>query len=221
MPSTLPGTIDAIVDLNHNNAIDMAKAVNDGIVAVIHKASESATFKDPAYIKRRAAALDAGLLWGAYHFAGGRDADQQFDNFMAGTDWKDLADETTLLCLDFEESSSGPNMSLDQAHTFVTRVKDETGRWPMIYGGSMLREAVPSQSADDILKNCPLWYANYRNQPAGIPVKTWPDFTLWQYTDGEAGPEPRTVDGMGSTDRNCFRGTVEELRKQWPFTSSN
>ena len=66
MPSTLPGTIDAIVDLNHNNAIDMAKAVADGIVAVIHKASESGTFKDPAYVKRRAAALKAGLLWGAY-----------------------------------------------------------------------------------------------------------------------------------------------------------
>src|SRR5438034_698895 len=63
MPSTLPGTIDAVVDLNHNNAIDMVKAANNGIVAVIHKASESASFKDPAYIKRRAAALDAGLLW--------------------------------------------------------------------------------------------------------------------------------------------------------------
>jgi hypothetical protein len=61
MPSTLPGTIDAIVDLNHDNAIDMVKAVNDGIVAVIHKASESASFKDPKYIKRRKAALDGDL----------------------------------------------------------------------------------------------------------------------------------------------------------------
>ena len=135
MPSTLPGTIDAIVDLNHDNAIDMVKAVNDGIVAVIHKASESASFKDPAYIKRRTAALEAGLLWGAYHFSSGRDVGEQFDNFMAGTNWKKLADETTLLCLDFEPSSSGPDMSLDQAHDFVTRIKNETGRWPMIYGG--------------------------------------------------------------------------------------
>ena len=86
MPSTLPGTIDAIVDLNHDNAIDMVKAVNDGIVAVIHKASESASFKDPKYIKRRKAALDAGLLWGAYHFSSSRAVGDQFDNFMAGTD---------------------------------------------------------------------------------------------------------------------------------------
>src|SRR5712692_3514662 len=170
MPSTLPGTIDAIVDLNHNNAIDMAKAAKDGIVAVIHKASESASFKDPAYIKRRTAALNAGLLWGAYHFSSARDVADQFANFMAGTDWKNLADETTLLCLDFEESSNGPpNMSLAQAHDFVTRVKNETGRWPMIYGGSLLRESMPDQS-DEVLKSCPLWYANYRDQPKGIPV---------------------------------------------------
>ena len=37
MPGTLPGTIDVIVDLNHDNAIDMKKAVGDGIIAVIHK----------------------------------------------------------------------------------------------------------------------------------------------------------------------------------------
>src|ERR1043166_1565253 len=73
MPATLPGTIDAIVDINHDNPIDMTKAANDGVVAVIHKGSQSASFKDPAYIKRRTAALNAGLLWGAYHFSSSRD----------------------------------------------------------------------------------------------------------------------------------------------------
>ncbi len=217
MPSTLPGTIDVIVDLNHDNAIDMAKAVSDGIIAVIHKASESASFKDPAYIKRRTAALDAGLLWGAYHFSSARDVGDQFDNFMAAANWKKLADDSTLLCLDFEPSSSGPDMSLDQAHDFVTRIKNETGRWPMIYGSGLLRDSVPHHSTDDILKNCPLWYARYRDQPIGIPVDTWPDFTLWQYTDGNVGPQPHIVNGMGRTDRNCFRGTVDQLRQQWPF----
>ena len=181
MPSTLPGTIDAIVDLNHDNAIDMVKAVNDGITAVIHKASESASFKDPAYIKRRTAALDAGMLWGAYHFSSARDVGDQFDNFIAATNWKKLADDSTLLCLDFEPSSSGPDMSLDQAHDFVTRIKNETGRWPMIYGSGLLRDSVPHHSTDDILKNCPLWYARYRDQPSES-CDTWPDFPFWQCT---------------------------------------
>lgn len=102
--------------------------------------------KDPAYLKRRTAALEAGLLWGAYHFSSGRDVGEQFDNFMAGTNWKKLADKTTLLCLDFEPSTSGPDMSLDQAHDFVTRIKNETGRWPMIYGGSLLTSVASSRS---------------------------------------------------------------------------
>src|ERR1043166_8023282 len=143
MPATLPGTIDAIVDINHDNPIDMTKAANDGIVAVIHKGSQSASFKDPAYIKRRPAALNAGLLWGAYHFSSSRAVVEQFDNFMAAINWKKLADDSTLLCLDFEKSTSGPDMSLDQAHDFVTKIKNETGRWPMIYGNGLLSDSVP------------------------------------------------------------------------------
>jgi hypothetical protein len=72
-PGVLVDRFSAIVDLNHDNAIDMVKAANDGVEAVIHKTSESASFKDPAYLKRRTAALDAWLLWGAYHFSSARD----------------------------------------------------------------------------------------------------------------------------------------------------
>src|SRR5438045_9606024 len=100
MPSTLPGTIDAIVDLNHDNAIDMVKAINDGITAVIHKASESASFKDPAYIKRRTAALNAGLLWGAYHFSSARDVGDQFD-----ISWLRLTGRSSLTILLFFAST--------------------------------------------------------------------------------------------------------------------
>src|SRR5262249_46169158 len=123
----------------------------------------------------------------------------------------------TLLCLDFEPSSSGPDITLDQAHEFVTAVKNKTGRWPMIYGENMLRDAVQSHGAAPILKNCPLWYARYRDQPIGIPVDTWPKFTLWQYTDGKAGPMPQEVNGLGHTDRNCFAGSLNGLKESWPF----
>ncbi|WP_223532415.1 GH25 family lysozyme [Pseudomonas sp. GL-RE-20] len=96
MPSTVPGTVDVIVDLNHDNKIDMKKIKDDGIVAVIHKASEGATFRDDKYLSRRKLALDAGLLWGAYHFSSSRDVKDQFENFLKATDRSHLADETTL-----------------------------------------------------------------------------------------------------------------------------
>jgi hypothetical protein len=61
MPPTLPGTVDAIVDLNHDNAIDMVKAVNDGIVAVIHKASESASFTGTTEIANILGQITTGI----------------------------------------------------------------------------------------------------------------------------------------------------------------
>ena len=53
-----------------------------------------------------------------------------------------------------------------------------------------------THATDDILKYCPLWYARYRELPVGIPIDTWQDFTLWQYTDGQNGPGPQIVNGM-------------------------
>jgi hypothetical protein len=52
--------IDTIVDINHDNEIDFAKAQTNGIVAIIHKASEGATFKDDKYRSRRDAAIGMG-----------------------------------------------------------------------------------------------------------------------------------------------------------------
>lgn len=219
MPESLPGSIDVIIDINHDNHFDAVKARNAGVRAVIHKASEGATFQDPAYKKRRKDALAAGLLWGAYHFSSSRPANEQADNFLAATQTDDptVDNSATLFCLDFEPSTSGPDMTLEQAHAFVVRVKEKTGRWPMIYGGNMLRDAVQAHGADAILKNCPLWYARYRSQPVGIPTDTWPHFTLWQYTDGSSGPLPHAFAGMDAGDRDCFLGTEAQLKAAWPF----
>ncbi|MGO4330335.1 glycoside hydrolase family 25 protein [Cupriavidus sp. 2TAF22] len=219
MPETFAGTIDVIVDINHDNPFDALTAFNAGVRAVIHKASEGETFQDPKYRKRRDQALAAGLLWGAYHFSSSRPAIKQADNFLGAVQWGDPAvdNSRTLFCLDFEPSSSGPDMTLEQAHAFVTRVKEKTGRWPMIYGGNMLRDAVQAHGADAILKNCPLWYARYKDLPVGIPIDTWPRFILWQYTDGNAGPPPHAFPGMDAIDRDCYAGTADELKEEWPF----
>ena len=81
----------------------------------------------------------------------------------------------------------------------------------------MLREALGTRP-DQILANCPLWYSRYRDSPIGIPSQVWPSYTLWQYTDGNDGPDPKTVDGIGRCDRNIFKGSVDDLKKEWPFT---
>jgi lysozyme len=205
--------INTIIDIYHNTQIDFAKVKAAGILAIIHKATEGGSVRDEEYSARRQIAKDMGFLWGAYHYASGTSVTDQVQNFLEYASPID----SDFIALDFEASTSGPNMTLDQAHRFVETIKTETGRYPLIYGGSMLREAVGTD-ADSILANCPLWYSRYRDTPIGIPGQVWSKYTLWQYTDGNSGPEPKAVDGIGRCDRSIFNGSTQDLKAQWPFT---
>ena len=209
--------IDNIIDIFHQNPIDFQRVQAAGVVAIIHKATEGSRFKDSEYQNRRGRAKDLGFLWGSYHFASGETVIDQVENFLSYADPQD--DE--MVALDFEPSSSGPDMTLDQAHEFVSLIRNHLGRCPVIYGGSMLREDIGSQD-DPILATCPLWYARYTSAPTpiGIPHQVWSSFELWQYTDGNVGGNPQTVDGIGRCDRNRFGGTEDDLRTAWPFTEA-
>lgn len=205
--------INSIIDIYHQNTIDLPAAKAGGIVAVIHKATEGTSFRDKKYHSRRAEAKSLGLLWGAYHFSSGAAITDQVENFLKYAQPED--DE--LIALDWEPSN-GPDMSLSQTRHFVQMIKSETGRWPVLYGGHLLRQSV-GHTTDEILKNCPLWYARYTEHPIGIPIETWPTFTLWQYTDANSGNPPHDTPGAPSgVDRNIFRGTADELAALWPFT---
>jgi len=205
--------IDTIIDLYHGNSIDLPAAQAGGIKAVIHKATEGGSFMDHLYHQRRIAAKNLGLLWGAYHFSTGESVADQVHYFLAYA----KPEEDELIALDWEPSN-GPDMTLAQAREFVQMIKNETGRWPVLYAGHLLRENL-QHITDDILCNCPLWYARYASAPIGIPTHIWPNYTLWQYTDGNVGPEPHATPGAHSgVDRNIFPGSAEELSQQWPFT---
>jgi lysozyme len=205
--------IDSIIDIFHLSTVNLATAKTDGIVAVIHKATEGATVTDAEYRARRNKAKTLGLLWGAYHYSSGASVADQVANFLEHAQ----PDDNDVVALDWESSTEGPDMTLDQACRFVEMIKSELGRWPVVYGGRLLRETIGAKR-QDILSNCPLWYSRYRSAPIGIPTATWPTYTLWQFTDGNNGPIPHTVKGIGRCDRNRFAGTIDELRLQWPFS---
>ena len=205
--------IDTIIDIFHGDNIDLAKVQKqDGIVAVIHKATQGAHFVDLSYTSRKKTAKDIGLLWGAYHFGTADNVEAQVGNFLSTAD----VDENVLIALDFEEDPHGPDMTIEQARDFVELIREKTGRFPVIYGANRLRESLGSV-VDPLLKNCPLWYARFREVPIGIPP-TFQDFTLHQFTDGHFGPEPHNTGGH-PCDRNRFKGTKEELKNQWPFAA--
>lgn len=149
------------------------------------------------------------MLWGAYHFGTKANGAAQADFFLS----KANAHDQTLLILDYEPNGNS-TMTLSQARAFVSRVNQVTGRFPGLYSGNLIKDQLGGQPVDPILSQCFLWIAQYGPQPNRIPA-TWPTWTLWQYTDGVAGPGPHSVDGIGPCDRDQFNGTLEQLQKLW------
>lgn len=202
--------LNAVIDISHHNgpSLDFAAAKLDGVVGVIHKASQGTDGRDPMYAINRKKATAAGLLWGAYHFATGADALQQASNFLSA-----IGDRTgVLMVLDFEPNTTGPTMSLDQARKFVTYIKAQTGVWPGLYSGNLIKQTLGNKP-DNILNNCWFWLAQY-GPHADVPAN-WPTWTMWQYTDGAVGEQPHQVNGIGHCDRDRFNGDLAGLHRLW------
>ena len=200
--------LNVVIDISHHNSNpDFQQAAAAGIVGVIHKATEGLTFQDSMYLTNRQKALDAGLLWGAYHFGDAADGSAQAEFFLQVAD----PSPGTLLVLDFEPNGDS-TMSLDQARDFVTQVNAKVGRFPGLYSGSLIKETL-GDGSDSILAQCFFWLAEY-GSTAVVP-QNWPTWTLWQYTDGTNGPEPHSVTGIGNCDRDKFNGDLEGLKKLW------
>jgi len=200
---------NCIIDLSHHNGnVDLGKAKTAGIAAVIQKATQGTSYKDPTFDTNRKKASDAGLLFGAYHFGTGADGVEQAD-FFVNTVQPNSGD---LLVLDFEANAQGPSMTMEEARAFVTHVQAVNARWPGLYSGHYLKELLGT-SSDPVLTNCWLWISQYGPTPV-IP-HAWKAWTMWQYTDGAAGPEPKPVDGVGACDRDTFNGTLDGLRNLW------
>jgi lysozyme len=204
-------SINVVVDLSHADGhVDFVAAAADGIVGVVHKATEGVGHVDPRYTQREPLARAAGLLWGAYHFGTGRrPGAEQADAFLATVG----SAASTLLVLDLEANPSGPSMSLEQARDFVVRVHAQTGRWPGLYAGSYLREQL-GDAPETTLTSCWLWVAEYGPAPTRAP-RQWASWTMWQYTDGRDGPAPHTVVGIGPCDRDRFNGDLSALQRFW------
>src|SRR5262245_60705264 len=75
---------DLVIDLSHWNEVDdWDEVLADGIIAVIHKATEGSSYVDDTYHERKDAARQAGLLWGAYHFLRPGNMEQQAEHFCS------------------------------------------------------------------------------------------------------------------------------------------
>jgi lysozyme len=205
---------NVVFDISHHNGrVDLTDSRNAGFLGIIHKASQGWQYSDPMYETNRSNALSNGFLWGAYHFGTGADGVAQADFFLSTAN----PGNDTLMVLDFEANPAGSSMDILEAQAFVTHVQQQTGRWPGLYAGQYLKELLKGVP-DPVLCNCWLWLAQYAATPVLPPG--WNAWTLWQYTDGAAGPSPHEVPGVGPCDRDYFNGAAEELNAFWLGTAT-
>ena len=189
---------------NGGRPLDFVAAKASGAVGVIAKASEGATWRDPAYSQHRAAAKAAGLLWGAYHFGTAAPVNAQVDAFLDAAH----PDDNTLMVLDFEHNDASPTntMTGHAAIDFLGQLSARLGRKPTLYTGAYVQArfgAAPVEAR----RPYRVWWAQYA--PAPRLHATWDQYWLWQFT------EKAQMPGIGLCDGSSFAGSAEDLAASW------
>lgn len=208
------------IDPYERNEIDWDLLATDTrVVAIIHRATIGVR-QDRKYAERRDEAKRRGYKWGAYHFGKPGDPIKQADFFLDTV--KPAKDD--LIALDLE-STDAKDMSLDEARVFIKRIREKTGRYPLIYANNEVAKAISQQyGADDVFAKTHLWYARFKRSVTDFPPGTWKTYTLWQFSSEQnCSPAKRsaclyTVPGTEyDMDIDVYNGTIEELRSRWPF----
>lgn len=208
------------IDPYERNEIDWDLLATDTrVVAIIHRATIGDR-QDRKYAERRDEAKRRGYKWGAYHFGKPGDPIKQADFFLDTV--KPAKDD--LIALDLE-STDAKDMSLDEARVFIKRIREKTGRYPLIYANNEVAKAISQQyGADDVFAKTHLWYARFKRSVTDFPQGTWKTYTLWQFSSEQnCSPAKRsaclyTVPGTEyDMDIDVYNGTIEELRSRWPF----
>jgi lysozyme len=224
----------SVVNMSHYDMMrpDFATMKREGIVGVIHEATYPSFQRDSKYLDRQLGAVQAGLLWGAYHYANASDPVRQADHFLSvvSSAWARVnpvvrPSAGVLLVLDFEKNGHYPGgtMRADQAVAFVERIRERTGVYPGIYGSEYyLRQALNSPKVTNAQKqtltNCWLWIANYSKEPRA--TAPWSYWALWQYCgDGKCrlprSAYPIRTANIAKAELNIFRGSQSELQDFW------
>jgi GH25 family lysozyme M1 (1,4-beta-N-acetylmuramidase) len=193
-------TLDG-VDTSHyqSGSIDLRAARHAGVRWWYLKATEGDGYVDPTYRERLAAARDAGIPVGAYHFARPEEGDavEEARHFLGHTDIR-AGDMLPMLDL---ESAEGLSMA---------ELTKWTGTWVRVVSRGLAADGVvgkPIIYTHFNLGNgfgCLLWVARYSDDyRAPVIPRPWRRAAIWQHSDGRFGPITH-VPGFGAVDVNAM-----------------
>ena len=225
-----------LIDPYQGNEIDWDKLQTDKRVAgIIHRATIGDR-ADTKYAARRTEAKRRGYLWGSYHLGKTGDPVAQADFYLRTAEPTD--DE--LIALDIEGLDSPPNLTLENAVKFINRIKEKTGRYPVLYANqAVVLEISRKYKKTSVFSQIPLWYARFKSTVTDFPKDTWATYAIWQFAseincavDTNLDPNKEKWDcnqtrpscpyKVAGADRcmdvNVYYGTVEDLKRNFPFT---
>lgn len=191
----------SIIDLSHHNDIYSYEDLKrDGIIGIIHKATEGTSFIDKMYHERKKRALEHDLAWASYHYLHHGRIDDQIKHYINTI--QPIYGERVVL--DVEEADT-TREDVEQA---VENLIDRGNFLQItIYSGHIIKQLYPAGVASVALTGrTSLWIAQYTNasQPTW-PTHIWPTWSLWQWTD------KGTVKGVKSpTDMDRFNGDDDQ-----------
>lgn len=186
-------------------ALTRAKAA--GLVGVLWKCTEGVNVLDHTYAWAQVACRKLGIQFGAYHFFRSLNVQAQVDWFLKNTSLS----SAELAALDLEDTAC----TLDSAYQFVSILKVERGRFPLLYTrATYITEKIGKQPTP--LSQCDLWIASYGTVPVLPPQ--WSTWALWQHTDGVYGSPPYGIDGLSIGDMNNFNPALGDFVSWWRGT---
>jgi lysozyme len=197
------GTVQGVDVAHFQGAINWSSVKGDSRLFGFMKATEGLTYTDPTFATNWQQTQASGVYRGAYHFFRPQDDGvaqaQQFLS-VAGTDFTgDLPP-----VVDFEVTDGVSNPVITQRLSdFLTTVRSQTGRTPMIYTAPAFWSGTVGNAAG--FSQYSLWIANWGVTCPDVPGP-WANWVFWQWTNSD------TVTGIGGTvDGDYFNGTLSGL----------
>lgn len=203
-----------VIDPFYANNIDWDQlATERRVVAIIHKATVGTNELDSAYAERKKEALKRGYLWGSYHWGATGNPKKQADYYVGTV----RPDSSELIALDLEDADSEELMNVDEASIFVQRIREITGRYPVLYTNHSSAKLISAKYKKSVFVETPLWYARFKSKITDFPTGVWSSYTLWQFSS-ELLTQLLIAGTKPDIDVNVFNGTVEQLKTAWPIT---
>lgn len=152
-------------------------------------------------------ARNAGKHVGHYFFNGNIDPTVCADYFVSNLDFR--PGESLWLDVESEPSTGTVAWSPGQALAFINRVKTHGLPTPGVYLNRSLMDGEDWSAV--AATGAPLWIAYYNSTPP--PIKWWPTWTLWQYTDVPLDRDRANTDSIAALGATILEDDLPDMNE--------